>query len=515
MRPIVPPVTALSGSARAAGYVLAVAAAFAGLWLTSTYSYLLFHSISEILIVAVAAAVFLGSWSARGYPETQPFVLLGIGYFFVAILEILHALAYQGMDVLPAGQDYATKLWVAARGLQAVVTFAFTVLEIVRRTVPSFVAFLVVGGLAAIAVASIFVWNVFPLCLVEGSGVTPCKKASEYVISALLVVTVILILRTHESIDRRERVLLAAAFALNAAAEIVFTYYVSAYGTQNLIGHLLILGSFILAYEALFATKVRGRVALTHELMRSTARLERSEAELRAANLSKDQFLSIIAHDLRNPISGFLSLTEVLAGQFPRLEKRRAHELCLLLRESARQTSELLESILQWANAQTGRLVARPSPFALDELCEGIVAQHSSAARRKQIAVLNRVPASSIAWADPDMIATVIRNLVSNALKFTPRGGSVVVSAARDGAWDRISVADTGRGMSSEETAKLFRIEVRRTTEGTDGEHGNGIGLILCRELVALNRGKIEVVSEPGRGSTFTVVLPAAEQPRP
>jgi signal transduction histidine kinase len=457
--------------------------------------------------------VFLVSWSARGYPETQPFVLLGIGYLFVSMLEILHALTYKGMEVLPAGQDYATKLWVAARGLQAIVTLAFAVLVRARRTLPSLAVSLAVGGLAAIAVLSIFVWNVFPLCLVEGSGVTPFKKASEYVISALLVASAILMLRSPETIDREERILLAAAFVLNAAAEIVFTHYVSAYGTQNLIGHLLILGSFILAYEALFATKVRGRVALTHELMRSTARLEKSEAGLRAANLSKDQFLSILAHDLRNPISGFLSLTEVLAGQFPRMEKKRAHELCRLLHESARQTSELLESILQWANAQTGRLVAKPSPFALGELCEGIVAQHSGAAERKRIALASRVPVSSVVRADPDMIATVIRNLVANALKFTPSGGSVIVSAARDGDWDRISVADTGRGMSADETAKLFRIDVRRSMQGTDGERGNGIGLILCHELVALNRGKIEVVSEPGSGSTFTVVIPAAGPP--
>ena len=97
---------------------------------------------------------------------------------------------------------------------------------------------------------------------------------------------------------------------------------------------------------------------------------------------------------------------------------------------------------------------------------------------------------------------------------WAPGHTAFVYDCARDGAWDRISVADTGTGMSAEETEKLFRIEVRRATQGTDGERGNGIGLILCRELVALNRGKIEVVSEPGSGSTFTVVLPAAEQPR-
>ncbi len=321
MQPVALPVQRLPRPVRVAGYALAAAAAFAALWLTSTYSYLFFHSIAEIFIVAVAAAVFMVSWSARGYPESQPFVLLGIGYLFVAILEILHTLSYEGMNILPVGQDHATKLWIAARGLQAVVTLAFAVLVRLRRTAPSLVAFLAIGALAAIAILSIFVWDVFPLCFVEGSGVTPFKKASEYAISVLLLAAALIVIRSRESLSLQERVLLSAAFVLNAAGEIEFTLYVSAFGTQNLIGHLLMFGSFGLAYQALFATKIRARMALIHELQRSTARLERSEEELRAANLSKDRFLSIIAHDLRNPISGFLSLTDVLAGKFHVLDE--------------------------------------------------------------------------------------------------------------------------------------------------------------------------------------------------
>ena len=508
MHAVAPPAPRLPPAARITVYAVAVAAACAALWLTSTYSYLFFHSIAEMVIVAVAAAVFMVSWSARGYPESQPFVLLGIGYLFVAILEILHAVSYQGMNILPVGMDYATKLWISARGLQALVTLAFAHLVRVRRNAPSLVAFLVIGALSAAAILTIFVWDIFPLCLVEGTGVTPFKKASEYAISAFLLTAAVLVFRSPETLSRQERTLLSAAFVLNAAGEIVFTLYASAYGTQNLLGHLLTLGSFGLAYQALIATKVRSRIALVHELQRSTARLEQSEGDLRAANLSKDKFFSILAHDLRNPLGGFLSLTEVLAGNFNRLEKKRIHELCVLLHDGARETSELLESILQWAGAQTGRLVAHPSSLPLAELCEGIVAQQQPAARGKEIDLESRVAASSIARADADMAATVLRNLISNAVKFTPRGGKVVVTSARHGACEHVSVTDTGRGMSAEEVARLFRIDVRFAQEGTEGERGNGIGLILCHELASLNQGKIKVASEPGKGSTFTLVLP-------
>ena len=508
MHPIAIPVAPLPVPARVAVAAVAAASACVVLWLTSLYSYLFFHSIAEMFIVAVAAAVFMVSWSARGYPESQPFVLLGIGYLFVAILEILHTLSYQGMNILPVGQDYATKLWIAARGLQAVVTLAFAHLVRVRRNAPSLVAFLVIGVISAAAILSIFVWDIFPLCLVEGAGVTPFKKASEYVISALLLTAAVLVIRSPAILSGRERALLSAAFVLNAVGEIVFTLYRSAYGTQNLLGHLLTLGSFGLAYQALIATKVRSHITLVHELQRSTARLEQRERELRAANLSKDKFFSILAHDLRNPLSGFLSLTEVLAGSFTRIEKKRIHELCVLLHEGARETTELLESILQWAGAQTGRLVASPSSVPLAELCEGISTQHRPAARGKGIELENRVTASAVARADANMTATVLRNLISNAVKFTPRGGKVVVTSARHGACEHVSVTDTGRGMSADEVAKLFRIDVRFTLEGTEGERGNGIGLILCHELASLNQGRIEVTSTPGKGSTFTLVLP-------
>ena len=480
----------------------------AALWLTSGYSYLLFHTIVEMTGIAIAAAVFMISWSSRGYVATQPFVLLGIGYLFVSVLDLLHTLAYQGMTVLPSGQDYATKLWVAARGLQALVTLAFVLLARAGRTARSLPAFLVVGAAAALAVLSIFTWNVFPVSFVEGQGVTLFKKLCEYAISAILVACIALLALRKGTINRQERLYLAGAFALNAASELVFTLYVSAYGYQNLVGHLLKLGSFLLAYQALFSTKVRSRLALIEELRASTAGLAKREAELRAANLAKDSFFSILAHDLRNPIGGIQSLTEVLATKFDRLEPERVREMCVFLNDGVRQTSELLECILQWARAQTGRLEVKPSTVPLAELCDGILSMQNAAAEGKGIVLESRLPSDAAAWADANMIATVLRNLVSNAVKFTARGGSVTLSSETVAWRERVTVSDTGRGMTPEEIDKLFRIGVHYSCAGTDGEHGSGMGLILCHELVTLNKGTIEVVSEPGKGSAFTLSLP-------
>jgi signal transduction histidine kinase len=502
-----------SDEARIVRTVVIFLAACAALWLTSASSYLLFHSIVEMTSVAIAAAVFMISWSSRGYPETQPFVLLGIGYLFVAILDLLHTLSYKGMIVIPPGQDYATKLWVAARGLQAVVTFAFVLLARSRRTSPSPLAFLLVGGAAAVAVLSIFVWNVFPLCFVEGEGVTLFKKLSEYAISAILVASIALLVRGKGSISSQERRLLAGAFSLNVASELVFTLYVSAYGYQNMIGHLLKLGSFALAYQALFSTKVRSRLSLIAELRSSTARLEKSDAELRSANLSKDKFFSILAHDLRNPISGILSLSELLAVRSDHLDRQRIREMSSFIHEGAEKSSELLECVLQWARAQSGKLEVKPSLIPLAELCEGIVSLQQPAARVKGVTLEAHVRPDAMAWADENMMATVLRNLLSNAIKFTSQGGTASVVSAPEGEWERLTVTDTGRGMSPEEQRQLFRIDTQFSCAGTNGEQGAGMGLILCGELVGLNGGTIEVRSEAGKGSSFTVSLPRGHLP--
>jgi len=496
---------------RAAALFLAIALA---LWFSSRFSYLLFHSLVEIFSIAVACAVFMISWSSRAEPEARPFLILGIGYLFVAILDVFHLLSYEGMGVLPSTGDDATRLWIAARALQAAATLVFSLL-VRRRTVgSSALAFVFFGGAAAAALLSIFVWSVFPLCFVEGVGVTPFKKASEYVISAVFAASIFLVAGRPGFMTRVEQRYLIAAFGITIASELVFTLYASAYGYQNLIGHYLKVAAVFFAYRALFASKVRGRVTLIAELLRSKARLEASEIELRKANLSKDKFFSILAHDLRSPIGGLVSVSELLANRFEQLDPRKVRELCQLIHDGATHSVDLLECILQWARAQTGRLEVNPSRIRLSELCEGVVAQLEPVAAGKGIGLLCRIPRDAAAWADENMMATVLRNLLSNAVKFTPAGGEVALSAAEEGGWQTITVADTGVGMTPEQLEKLFRIDVHFSCPGTQAEKGHGMGLILCRELVELNRGAIWAKSEPARGSAFSVRLPRDEAQR-
>ena len=192
---------------------------------------------------------------------------------------------------------------------------------------------------------------------------------------------------------RRERGLLCGSFALTIASELVLTLYVSAYGFQNLVGHYLKIAAFFLAYQALFAGKIRGRLALMDELQRAKEPWRQARPSS-SANLSKDKFFSILAHDLRNPISGIVSVSELLAKRYDQIEPAHVQELCRLLHDGATQGAELLECILEWARAQTGRLEVRPSRIRLAELCEGIVELQDRPRRARRSASKHECPRS-------------------------------------------------------------------------------------------------------------------------
>ncbi len=490
------------------------ACVFLALFLASSYNYLLFHGIAEVFSIVISAAVFMISWNSRDYPEARPFVILGIGFLFVAGIDLFHMLSYEGTNVFPAGRDYATKLWVAARGLQALTILAFAILLRLKRIVPSPVLFPIFSALTAIILLMIFPWDVFPLCFDRAIGLTPFKKACEYVISVILAVSIVLVMTEKPFMSRRARTLLAFSFALTILSELSFTLYSDVYGALNIAGHFLKIGACALTYQALFSMEVRKRIATIEELERATKALERSERELQKANASKDKFFSIVAHDLRNPIGGLMTLSELLFKKFDKFDPDKIKDLIRLIYEGTRQGVELLETLLQWARTQTGRIELMPRALDLAGLCRDCASFVGSQAESKEIRIIQCVRDDARVYADENMIRTVVMNLLSNAVKFTPRGGCVTVRSEIDPGGTRLTVDDTGIGMSPEDLENLFRIDVHFTRKGTEDERGNGLGLILCKEFVELNRGTIEARSRPGGGSSFIVRLPR-EKPAP
>ena len=236
--------------------------------------------------------------------------------------------------------------------------------------------------------------------------------------------------------------------------------------------------------------------------------LKKSERSLKELNTTKDRFFSIIAHDLKNPFNSILGLSELLA----RVEEIDAIEKTAryggLINEAAKSGFHLLENLLEWSRAQTGRLKFEPEIIFIREIVDEAYSLLKLHAITKNIKTVLDVPSEITVFADRNMIRTVIRNLLSNAIKFTPPDGLIVVGANIRENEVHLVISDTGKGMSPENQQKLFRIEETYTTPGTGNEKGSGLGLILCKELVEKNKGKIWVTSKPGEGSNFGFSLP-------
>ena len=246
-----------------------------GLYLSSLHSYLLFHSLIEIATIAVAFTLFILTWNTRDYLKNGYLRLVGTGYAFIALIDLLHTLAYKGMEVFPGyGANLPTQLWIAARYLQAVTLFAAP--WFVERRVNDRLVFAAYAAAVSLLVMLIYSGR-FPDCYIEGKGLTAFKIVSEYAITAVLLAALYLFYRQRQHFDRRVFMLIGASIACTAASEISFTAYVSVYGFANLVGHFAKLAAFYLVYLAILVTGIKQPFNL---IFRD---LKQVEAELRKA----------------------------------------------------------------------------------------------------------------------------------------------------------------------------------------------------------------------------------------
>lgn len=237
--------------------------------------------------------------------------------------------------------------------------------------------------------------------------------------------------------------------------------------------------------------------------------------QLLKLNAEKDKFFSIISHDLRSPFNSFLGLTQIMADDLPVLTIDEIQKFSVSMRNSAIHLSRLLENLLQWSRLQQGSIPFEPEFVPLLPIIEENIALALEPAKNKGIEITSDIPGNLRVFADCNILQTVIRNLVSNAVKFTHKGGKVNISArATRGQNVEIAVKDTGIGMTSEMINNLFRLDVKTSRKGTEDEPSTGLGLILCKEFVEKLGGKIWVESQVGKGTTFYFTVSRSEAHR-
>ena len=258
----------------------------------------------------------------------------------------------------------------------------------------------------------------------------------------------------------------------------------------------------------------KGRPAILLVAIDVTARKEsesiliESGEKLRKANAMKDKFFSIIAHDLRNPFNSILGFSNLLYEAYDNFDEKQRKTFIKNICESSESTFKLLQNLLEWSRTQTGNIEHNPEIIDISVIVNENINIFKSTADNKKIEVNSTVPFGAIVFADENMLQAVIRNLLSNAIKFTKSGGKVEITTVNSGNSLEVCIADTGIGIENKNLKRLFRIDDQYKTIGTDNEQGTGLGLILCKEFVEKNGGKIWAESEFEVGSKFRFSLP-------
>jgi len=241
-------------------------------------------------------------------------------------------------------------------------------------------------------------------------------------------------------------------------------------------------------------------------------RLRQQKEELNELNATKDKFFSILAHDLKNPFASLYSLSQVMDENYSNLDEEDRLIALKRIHHSAELIYNLLENLLTWSKSQRGFIDYSPTEFDLSIQVDENINLHRIPAEKKGVLLRTNVKETYIAYADRQMISTVLRNLVNNAVKFTESGKIVEVNVRKENKFLEIEVKDEGVGITSENMDKLFRIDVKYKTIGTSGEKGTGLGLILCHEFVQKNFGAIWCESEIGKGTSFFFTIPCEER---
>lgn len=259
------------------------------------------------------------------------------------------------------------------------------------------------------------------------------------------------------------------------------------------------------------SAELLARVKTHLELKRSKDELEKKNAELTDLNDHKNTFFSMVSHDLRNPLMAFLNLAEILKDDYENMEEDRIRYFIRMLYEAADEMQKLLNNLLEWARLEMGKIEVKPEIIDMKEIVDNNVNLLKTNAREKSITIEEHLPEEVEVFADKNMVDAVVRNVISNSIKFTGENGKIDIGFQSRNGDKIVMISDNGVGIPKEKLDTLFSIKHIHSTKGTNNEKGTGLGLLLCKQMLEQNNGSIFIDSEDGEGTTVNLLLPTQE----
>ncbi|MFW6080766.1 MAG: MASE3 domain-containing protein [Desulfosalsimonas sp.] len=497
---------------RSASPVLLAVLLVGGLIWSQSHSYLLFHSLAEVFSIVVSFSIFLFALNTIGFTSDRYLIVLGIAYFFIGGFDLAHMLAYKGMGVLGIeGSNHATQTWIAARYMESISLLAVPFLF--NRTVNHRLVFCIYLAISAVLFAMIFGFGVFPDAYVEGTGLTPFKVFSEYIICGILIAAAVALHRRRSAVDAVMYRLLLASIGFTVASELAFTNYVSVYGPANMLGHLLKIFSSYLVYRAVvvhglrtpYRSMFRELAASKNELenysqslescvAERTRELEQSNRELRYLSsqlvTAEQKERRRIARDLHDSIGQSLSaiklaLENTSSSLSGRLDKKDIASL------------EKVVSMAREAIQEVRRIIMNLRPPALDEgikstinaMCRDFNTYYPDLLIEKKIEIQEDQLPEEVETA----IFRLFQESLNNIGKHSGAGCVKVLLLSQNGGI-RFEVEDDGHGFDQEAIASA--------------KYRAGFGLAGMRERAELSGGQFHIRSRHGAGTSIIVIWP-------
>ncbi len=288
--------------------------------------------------------------------------------------------------------------------------------------------------------------------------------------------------------------------------------------TRNIIIGIISIVAFLLAIFAIFLYRLNRSRQKKNQLLVSQKRsidekneqLEKMNAELNTLNVTKDKFFSIIAHDLKNPIYNLNSIAQIISQDYDTMEDEEKREYITLMVDSSEHVYSLLDNLLTWSRSQRDKIDFLPAEGDLTQVLTTTINGAKLLAKNKNIKTVVNINPEHTIFADFNMLNTIVRNIISNAIKFTPKNGNIEIRSNKNNQYVELSIKDSGVGMTKEKMETLFVTGENTSTPGTENESGTGLGLIICKEFALRNGGDIVVKSQKDSGTEFLILIPDA-----
>lgn len=467
------------------------------LYLTSLYSYLLFHSIAEMFSIVIAGSVFIIGWNSRKYIRNNYLLFICTPYLFIALLDMLHTLSYVGMNIFRDYDYYANQVWIATRYLESItMLLAFFALKKESRINVTKV-FVSYAAVTVLIVLSIFVYKVFPICFVEGKGLTPFKIYSEYIICGLLMIAIYLLHKNRDKFSSKVYLYLSISLLTTIATELSFTFYISNYGISNLVGHFLKIVSFYYVYKSILQTGLETPQSLIFK------ELDDTKTELELANKTKEKLISVIAHDLRGPVGSLVGLFKDLKEYPEECDQKTLNHFVDISYNSLDSVYQMLENTLAWVQLQKDAIKPELTEVKISSAVDEAIAPLKLRAWQKKIKVETNVDSGITALLDNELLKTVIRNIVNNAIKFCSENCRIDISAVQSDEAVSLRIVDNGPGIEDKLLKKIFHIN--KSDIAHIENSGTGLGLGISKEFINILNGSMEINSEVGIGTEIVL----------